>query len=65
MLPCKKDSLDLSGFDVTNVIDMRYMFYGCKITTLNLSGFKADKITDVKSMFQRSQIGSLDFILAS
>lgn len=45
-------SLDLSGWDTTNVSIMYGMFYNCsKLVTLNLSSFDTSKVTDMNSMF--------------
>lgn len=45
-------SLDLSGFDTTNVTDMHGMFSGCgKLTSLDLSGFDTANVTDMNNMF--------------
>ncbi len=45
-------SLDLSGFNTSNVTSMYYMFYGMSnLTSLNLSSFDTSKVTDMGSMF--------------
>lgn len=55
-------SVDLSGFDTSNVTNMSGMFYWCSnLTTLNLSGFDTGKVTDMNSMFDGcSSLTSLD-----
>ena len=45
-------SLDLSGWDTSNVTDMQYMFnYSGQIKTLNISNFDTSKVTSMKYMF--------------
>ena len=45
-------TLDLSGFDTSNVVDMSQMFYGCSsLTTLDLSGFDTLNVVDMSQMF--------------
>ena len=45
-------SLDVSGLDTSNVIDMQYMFNNChNLTTLNLSNFDTSKVTNMTCMF--------------
>lgn len=45
-------SIDLSGFDTSNVTTMREMFFNClSLTELNLSGFDTSNVTDMASMF--------------
>ena len=45
-------SLDLSGFNTSNVTSMYYMFYGMSnLTSLNLSSFDTSKVTDMHHMF--------------
>ena len=45
-------SLDLTGFDTSNVTSMRYMFCSCEsLTNLNLSGFDASAVTEMDDMF--------------
>ena len=45
-------SLDLSGFDTSQVTDMGGMFYGCSgLTSLDLSGFDTSQVTDMGGMF--------------
>ena len=45
-------SLDLSGFDTSNVFAMAYMFDGCEnLTTLDLSNFDTSKVDDMICMF--------------
>ena len=44
-------SIDLSGFDTSNVTNMGYMFWGCSgLTSLDLSGFNTSKVTNMGSM---------------
>lgn len=53
-LGCEKlTSLDLSGFDTSEVTSMKGMFWGgVSLTSLDLSGFDTSKVTDMGSMFE-------------
>ena len=55
-------SLDLSGFDTTNVNKMPYLFYNCSsLTSLDLSNWNTSKVTNMYSMFNScSSLTSLD-----
>ena len=55
-------SLNLSGFDTSNVTDMSAMFSGCNIlTALDLSGFDTSNVTDMGGMFAScTKLSSLD-----
>ncbi|WP_407723912.1 BspA family leucine-rich repeat surface protein [Ruminococcus sp. JL13D9] len=45
-------TVDLSGFDTSNVTDMSYMFSYCSnLTTLDVSGFDTGSVTDMRNMF--------------
>ena len=45
-------SVDLSGFDTSNVTGMGRMFYFCTaLTSLDLSGFDTSNVTDMNGMF--------------
>lgn len=45
-------SVDLSGFNTSNVTDMSYMFNGCSsLTALNLSNFNTSNVTFMHNMF--------------
>ena len=45
-------SLDLSGFDTSNVTNMAAMFYRCSaLTSLDLSGFDTSNVTNMGTMF--------------
>ena len=45
-------TLDLSGFDTSNVTDMCGMFFNCSgLTTLDLSGFDTSNVMDMRVMF--------------
>ena len=45
-------SLNLDGFQTSEVTDMRYMFSGCTaLTSLDLSSFDTSKVTDMSYMF--------------
>ena len=57
----KLSSIDLSGFDTSNVTNMDYMFYQCSgLSSLNLSGFDTGKVTNMQSMFYSCGLTSLD-----
>ena len=55
-------SLDVSGFDTSNVTSMSSMFDQCSaLTSLDLSGFDTSNVTDMSYMFnQCSALTSLD-----
>jgi surface protein len=45
-------SLDLSGFDTSNVTNMGSMFYNCSsLSSLNLSNFEISNVTNTTQMF--------------
>ena len=45
-------NLNLSGFGISNVTNMRYMFNDCgSLTNLDLSSFDSSKVTDCDKMF--------------
>ena len=45
-------SIDMTGFDTSNVTNMRNMFASCNlITSLDLSGFNTSKVTNMQEMF--------------
>lgn len=47
-------SLNLSGWEINNVTDMKYMFYGCEsLTELNIKKFTFDKVTSSDSMLSK------------
>ena len=49
----KFTSLNFSGFNTSNVTDMRYMFYNTtKLTNLNLSSFDTSKVKSMSWMFR-------------
>lgn len=52
---CKElKSLNLSGWEINNVTDMKYMFYGCEsLTDLNIKKFTFDKVTSSDSMLSK------------
>ena len=56
------DSLDLSGFDTSNIIDMGGMFINSlNLKSINLSNFNTSKVTDMASMFNNcSSLKNLD-----
>ena len=45
-------TLDLSGLNTSNVVDMSYLFSGLEhLTTINLSGWNTTNVDDMSSMF--------------
>ena len=56
------ESIDLSGFDTSNVTDMSDMFYNCSgLTSLDLSPLDTSNVTSMGSMFEGcSGLTSLD-----
>ena len=45
-------TVDLSGFDTSNVTNMQYMFYNCSnLTTLDVSGWDTGSVTNMYAMF--------------
>lgn len=54
-------SIDLSGFDTSNVFFMNSMFRSSSVTSLDLSGFDTSKVVDMGSMFEACKsLNSLD-----
>lgn len=55
-------SVDLSGFDTSNVTDMSSMFAGCNaLISVDLSGFDTSNVTDMAAMFKECEtLTSLD-----
>ena len=53
----KLPTLDVSGFDTSNVTTMSHMFSFCKgLRSLDLSGFDTSNVTDMSSMFSMSDV---------
>ena len=49
------ESVNLTSFDTSNVVDMTYMFYYCrKLTTLDLSTFDTSSLNVTRGMFSRT-----------
>ena len=53
-------SLDLSGFDTSNVTNMSYMFDSCYLDVLNVSSFDTSNVINMSYMFRGENIKSLD-----
>ena len=55
-------SIDLSNFDTSSAIDMRYICYGCfSLISLDLSNFNTSSVTNIYSMLNGcSSLISLD-----
>ncbi len=48
--------IDLSGFNTTNVTNMKFMFYDCvSLVDLNVSNLNTSKVTDMSYMFKNCQ----------
>lgn len=48
--------IDLSGFNTSNVTDMKFMFYDCvNLIDLNVSNLNTSKVTDMSYMFCNCQ----------
>ena len=46
------ESIDLSSFNASNVINIKYMFYGCSsLQSLNFSSFNTSNVNDMQYMF--------------
>ena len=49
----RTDDDDISGWDVSNVTDMSYMFGGCKTFNQDLNGWDVSNVTDMFYMFYK------------
>lgn len=56
----KLKSLDMSGFDTSNVRNMGNMFSSAGMETLDLKGFDTSNVTNMENMFNRAKIKNLD-----
>ena len=54
------ETINLSGFNTSNVVYMDYMFYYSQATTLDLSSFNTSNVTDMSGMFKNSELKTLD-----
>ena len=53
--------MDLSGFDVSGVMDMRDMFGNCSAASINgISGWDTSSVTRMQNMFEDSKAENLD-----
>lgn len=57
---CRALSLDLSGFDTSNVINMSKMFSHCTAKQIKLSSFTTAKVEDMSDMFHSCDVKILD-----
>lgn len=48
---CRVNSLDLSNFNTSKVVDMSCMFYDCHVESLDLSKFDTSLVTNMSFMF--------------
>ena len=46
-----KENFNVSGWNVSNVEDMQYMFYNCKNFNCNLNNWNVSKVKDMEYMF--------------
>lgn len=54
---CQAKEINLQGFDTSQVIGTRYMFYESSATTINLGDkFDTSNVTDMNNMFSSSQV---------
>ena len=44
-------NIDISGWDVSNVTNMRYMFFGCSKFNCDLSSWNVSNVEDITGMF--------------
>lgn len=56
----KAISINLSGFDTSNVVNMRGMFKDCEATRINLDNIDTSNVTDMMNMFQNIKVTTLD-----
>ena len=55
------ESIDISNFNTTNVVDMRRMFYGSHLTSIDLSHFNTSNVEYMEEMFRyNDNLKSLD-----
>ncbi len=58
---CKSlTSIDVSGFNTSNVKDMSHMFQNSGLNSLDLSNFNTSKVENMSHMFQNSSLKSLN-----
>lgn len=48
--------IDISDWDVSNVIEMEYMFYDCKSFNQDLSGWNVRKVSYINHIFDNYPI---------
>ena len=54
-------TLDLSNFDTSNVVDMKYMFYyDTSLKSINVSSFNTSNVTHMQFMFYNTRLETLD-----
>lgn len=57
----KLDTVDLSGLDTSQLVDMTFMFKGCVASKIDLDGWNTSNVTHMTSMFSGcNQIKKLD-----
>ena len=54
-----RDSLDLTGLDISKCTDMSYMFDNCYVTNLDLSGWDTNNVQNIEYMFNSSSIDGI------
>ena len=53
-------TINLTGFDTSNVTDMSFMFAFCNASSLDVSSFDTRNVTRMNSMFYSTKIPTLD-----
>ena len=57
MFACfKKFNQDISGWDVSNVTNMAFMFYDCESFNQDISKWDVSNVTDAINMFEKCPI---------
>ena len=54
------ETINLSGFNTSNVVYMDYMFFNIQTTILDLGSFNTSNVTDMSGMFKDSELKTLD-----
>ena len=54
---------DISQWDVSNVVDMRYMFYGCNTFNKDISAWDVSNVANMTGMFDMCEVFNQDILL--
>lgn len=57
---CQAQSIDLSSFDTSSVLDMHNMFYNCEAKSIDLRKLNTSNVIDMQHMFEWCKAQSLD-----